>query len=506
MRTSALLFVALAACTPRAAERPSSASIVVGVGRVTQSLDPRDAALRPAVELSFLLYDRLVGVDSLGNPVPELAARWRIDDAAREVVFVLRADARFHDGTPVRAADVVRSLSPGATDTLGREQLTPLLRTVDGGDAFLDGRSDRVRGLDARDDSTVAIRFVRGHLLDVPLFSGTIYAIRGPRASATVAHGSGPWRLVRRERGDSLLVLARVRPAPGWPDTLRYHTIPFGDLGAAIVRKEVDCVPFINATVRRDLVARTDIVVRDDGPLNLQMIDFSPRSPRWHDVRARRAIAHLIDRPTFLRALSLRGTVTSGLLVPGGVNDDAAAPPIAHDPVRARELLDSAGIRDGDTVRLFVNAGFPMDTLHGVIGTVGASLRALGRVPVYLPSGDFTVALERGDVDLAAFSLGMAPHQEPLEAYLAAGRVGNAQDVLDRLPDIGPLERRARTDRSPADRQAALRAINRLFIERQPVVPLWFAPGSIAARHGVEGCSMEAAAQTRFLTLRRTIP
>jgi peptide/nickel transport system substrate-binding protein len=56
------------------------------------------------------LYDGLISVDSKGNLIPELAESWTVSDDAKEVTFKLRADAKFSDGTPVTAADVVYSV------------------------------------------------------------------------------------------------------------------------------------------------------------------------------------------------------------------------------------------------------------------------------------------------------------------------------------------------------------------------------------------------------------
>lgn len=55
------------------------------------------------------LYDSLVTVDGGGNLIPQLAESWVVSPDAKEVVFTLRADATFSDGTPVEAADVVYS-------------------------------------------------------------------------------------------------------------------------------------------------------------------------------------------------------------------------------------------------------------------------------------------------------------------------------------------------------------------------------------------------------------
>ncbi|MCD7107909.1 ABC transporter substrate-binding protein [Rhizobium sp. DKSPLA3] len=55
------------------------------------------------------LYDGLTTVDPTGKIIPELAESWTVSDDAKEVTYKIRADARFSDGTPVEAKDVVYS-------------------------------------------------------------------------------------------------------------------------------------------------------------------------------------------------------------------------------------------------------------------------------------------------------------------------------------------------------------------------------------------------------------
>jgi peptide/nickel transport system substrate-binding protein len=56
------------------------------------------------------LYDGLVSVDDKGNLIPRLAESWTVSPDAKEVTFKLRTDAKFSDGTPVTAADVIYSV------------------------------------------------------------------------------------------------------------------------------------------------------------------------------------------------------------------------------------------------------------------------------------------------------------------------------------------------------------------------------------------------------------
>jgi peptide/nickel transport system substrate-binding protein len=58
-------------------------------------------------DMTALVYAGLMGLDGDGNLVPVLADRYRVSEDGTEYTFLLREDARFSDGTPVTAADVV---------------------------------------------------------------------------------------------------------------------------------------------------------------------------------------------------------------------------------------------------------------------------------------------------------------------------------------------------------------------------------------------------------------
>lgn len=58
-----------------------------------------------------LLYDSLVGFDSRGQPVPELAESWSISADATLYTVSLRRDAFWHDGEPVTSGDVIYTFS-----------------------------------------------------------------------------------------------------------------------------------------------------------------------------------------------------------------------------------------------------------------------------------------------------------------------------------------------------------------------------------------------------------
>jgi len=103
---------AAALATSIASAAPAFADTVVTMNTVQifGTIDPAKISDYTDYMAGVNLYDGLVSVDGKGNLIPELAESWEVSADAKEVVFKLRADARFSDGSPVEASDVVYSV------------------------------------------------------------------------------------------------------------------------------------------------------------------------------------------------------------------------------------------------------------------------------------------------------------------------------------------------------------------------------------------------------------
>jgi microcin C transport system substrate-binding protein len=122
-----------------------------------------------------------------------LARAVRIGADRRTYRFLLRADAKFHDGAPLRAQDAAFSL------TTLKQHGHPLIHQ----------RLLELEGAEAEDEGTLVVRFAEKHARDVPLFVGLLpifsrafYANRSfEESSLEVPLGSGPYRVGRFEPG-----------------------------------------------------------------------------------------------------------------------------------------------------------------------------------------------------------------------------------------------------------------------------------------------------------------
>ena len=107
--------------------------------------------------------------------------------------FLLRPEAKFHDGTPITAQDVAFSLA--TLKQKGHPIITQLMRDV--------------VGSEAEDESTVVVRFAPKRGRDVPLFAATLpifsrayYTVKNFEESTLEPPlGSGPYKVGRFEAG-----------------------------------------------------------------------------------------------------------------------------------------------------------------------------------------------------------------------------------------------------------------------------------------------------------------
>src|SRR5919205_3308314 len=114
IRSTALALALLTACA--IGDGPRGTGLQYYLSADPASLDPAQSNDVQSGEVVTLLFDNLVQFDTEGRLEPGLATHWEADATGAVYTFHLREGARFHDGRPIRSADVrgsiVRALDP----------------------------------------------------------------------------------------------------------------------------------------------------------------------------------------------------------------------------------------------------------------------------------------------------------------------------------------------------------------------------------------------------------
>lgn len=213
-----LLLLAVGACRGAEAPAPAGRLVIAAVGEPEAVLPPL-AWETVARDIGDLVYERLATLAMGGAPVdtgafePGLATRWeRVDSVTWR--FHLRPGARWHDGVPLTASDVVFSFTAYGDSALASPA-----------GAYVAGRMTA----EAEDDSTVLVRFAAPspeqlydavhHVRVIPRHVWDPLPRESWVGDTSVARliGSGPYRIAEWRRGESLALQADTLR----PDSLR---------------------------------------------------------------------------------------------------------------------------------------------------------------------------------------------------------------------------------------------------------------------------------------------
>jgi len=481
----ATLAVAAPVPTARAqdAATPSSAPLV----RLPFPQD--DGTLTPyTFELGYalvtLVYDTLLWRDAGGVPQPWLARSVDTSPDGLRLTIRLVDDARWHDGHPVTADDVVFTFRHVAARFHPR--FTPEVAPV--------------AGVEATGATTVTITlehpapgFADQPLADLPILPAHLW--RGLPADRLAPDGlpvgSGPYRLVEHRPGERYRFEAftdwfRGRPAVGAvevpvigdaEDTLR-----------ALERRDVDMLPVSlpeTAVDRLDGLA-TRIV---DGPTySGTVLLLNVRTAPFDRPEARRAVARALDLGQLARAVGNAVPADRGYLHPDSPwstdevlhrADTGAAPrELASAGVRELEVLspdnDPVKAEAGRQVVLALErAGVRARARSVSSDELSAAVGEGGGTPTFQAAIWPAPALASYDPDFLRRVFGSPPEDGSLNysGYRSA-----------RFDD---LARRIASTPGRDERRALVGEALRLLADDLPALPLLFATGSFAYRPAV---------------------
>ncbi len=350
LRHAALLALALccASCAHAGSRQTSGSQLVfTGLAGEPDSLNPMLSNEADQLNFSHLYMSYLVENDDRNATIAEIArevptlANGGISRDQRTITYRLRPNLRWQDGRPLTARDVVFSYR-----------------------AIVDPRNnvatrvgyDEVQAIRSHGDRTVVIRLRRPFSPFVQYFFGPqgVGAIMPSHLLQGVADlnhaaynalpvGSGPFRVVRWNRGDSIELAANPLYWRGKPhiDRLVYRIIPDPNTRLQQLRTgEADAYFDVDPQLLPQLRSIAGVSVAMTPVNDLHVLRFNLRDPAVRDPSVRRAIAMAIDRKTLLTA----ATHGSGLIVDADQPSNgwayaASTPSIPYDPAGARRLL-----------------------------------------------------------------------------------------------------------------------------------------------------------------------
>ena len=492
------LVAATTSCEPRTRWTPDDTLVLV-IDSAMNTADPRAQLSTYDGRMALLVASGLTAVDTPTiEPRLELAAKVERQDD-RTIDVTLRDDARFSDGSPVTAADVVGTyttvLDPASTS---------------GSHKALSERFTRVEA--------TSPRVVRFHL-KAPLATfmtdidfGIVSFHGGPPPSDRVI-GAGPYRL-RQLTSTGASLEANPFYFGGAPRVPRVEIKFVRDAAARLTMLAGGSADLIQNAVRLDLVsALIRGLGREAGPrvqiqtghsAVLTYLMMNNDDPVLSDRRVRQAIALAIDRPAIIAAkLDGRAVLATGLLPPQHWAYAGDVPRWDHDPARARRLLDDAGLRDpdgdGPEPRLRLVYKTSADAFRVAVARVIAAQLAEVGIAVEIRSFEFATFF--ADVKRGAYQLASMQTTDITEPDFYFMYFHSSWIPAPSLPDgfnrwryrSAAVDRLTLAGRQELDRDRRRQIyaeVQRQVAEDVPIIPLWHEDNVVLSNACVRGYTL----------------
>jgi ABC-type transport system substrate-binding protein len=449
-------------------------------GTLTVPLFAEPATLDPALVTSLAekqvaaqLFEGLVRFDAHLAPIPAAADSFWQEGPAW--TFRLRRDARFHDGTPVRAKDVMRSIHRALAPATGAPRADGLADAIQGGRLYREGKAPRIAGFRIVDTLTVTVIGTKAPLL--PELASPAAFLVPDDFDAAAPVGSGPFRWGKRDN-DSIV----LRGVDAKVDSLVSRRVD-GPHDAALQYElgRIDVVPVRESDEKRLTGER---IAQDEAAT--YYVGMNVRQP-WLSKRAnRRSLAASIDRAVAVRVLVPgRGRLARGLLPPAfglpELADSAWRPGAAEArawpaPPPALSFWVPEGSATGQRLAEFVQAAL--------------ARRGMKLSIVVKPWAEFERAVSIGRADLFYLSW-FADGPDPV-SYVASmvesrrkGSGGNRTQYASAAVDAALAA--ARNAPTKARAQEALLRAERLALADAPLVPLFHSVNVVLTRPWVNG-------------------
>jgi peptide/nickel transport system substrate-binding protein len=496
------------------------------------SINPLAARTQVDRDLVALAFGGLVRLGPDETIVPDLASRWTTDETGRTWTFTLRPDARWHDGQPVTATDVVFTVNilhdpsyagPGAGSwrevtatavdarTVRFDLATPLggflqLATQPIAPAHLLGTvpieslaDDPFGRSPVGSGPFVVVELDDSHAVLEPVATAS-----APGASPSVPGVGGP------EPTDALLTPAPTkRPSVAVPGLSRLEFRFFADdaaLASAFERGELDAASGLSAGATESLGATDGArLLRYPGTtLTTIILNLRPDHPELRDQAVRAALLVAIDRPAIVDSAfhGLASQAESPIPPTSWAFDSAASPETVASPVTAQNTLKKAGwtrvddrlrppgAKEPYTIRLVVPDRETNASLHEVAERVAADWTAIGLSVEVVDSapGAFLADLQDGKYTAAAIDVAIG-HDPDLYPLLASSQTQTGGLNVMGLQDaaLDGLLAAARKPGTDEARKAAYKALQAQLATGRYVLPIAFADEVVVVRDAVQG-------------------
>ena len=407
-KVAALMLVAsitaLSACSSNSGEAPSSAPpaasgkkvVNIGVTYAPTGINPLAPVSLVSTYVAGLMFPPLVELDSDLQYKPMLADSIETKDNQTFTVK-LNPNAKWTDGTPVTANDVIFTLTLMTNEKVASNvaYLFAILEGLDDNGYLPEGKTD-IAGVKKIDDHTIEMKTkapttllifqdtIGRNVLTVPEAALKDTAPENINKSDFMQKPSitsGPYKLVSYNRDHFVEMEANKDYFKGAPkiEQLNFKVLQGTAVSAQLQSGEIDMnIPSAGVIPVGDyekVKGLENITTFDGLPLATQYMYINEKAVP--DVKQRQAISYAMNREQIVtKLLKGAGEVVDGYFTSYSPYKDPNVKPVAYDPEKAKSLLQESGWDSSKTLTLSVLSGDA--TLEQAANIVVENLKAVG--------------------------------------------------------------------------------------------------------------------------------
>jgi microcin C transport system substrate-binding protein len=377
--------------------------------------------------------------------IPALATHWQVSEDRMDFRYRLNPNARFSDGQPVTADDVVASwafmMDEGLQDPSSRLVFGKFERPV--------AESKYIVRVKSRDLNWRNFLYFSGSMQILPAHvlkrvNGATYL---KEYNYKLLPGSGAYTVNEADvaKGQSVTIRRRndywaekhrrniglgnfdeIREVVVRDQNLAFEMFKRGDIDHYFVNISRQWVEELNFDrVQRGLIQKRKIY--NAHPVGIQGLAFNTRRQPWNDIRVRKALAHLLNRPLLIEKLFFKEYEPQNSYYAASVYENPNNPKMEYDPQRALALLGEAGWNQRDRQGRLVNNGRPLtiellyssQTSEPYLTIYQEDLRRVGiglNLRLVTPETQFQLVMQRR-FDVASLGWGALPFPNPETSY-----------------------------------------------------------------------------------------
>ena len=320
-----------------------NAALTIGIGVGLDTVDPAQQTTTTVMNVIDYGLQTLVAFDTQGKIGPLLATSWDTPKDGLALTFQLRQGVKFHDGTPFNADAVVFCLD----------------RLISGKVKVPIGAGFRsMKSIEAVNPTTVTVHLKYPDPNLLPNLSTTMASIFSP-GSATkdgntptnIVHpvGTGPYQFTSWNKG-SEVVYTRVDDY--WGQKPYYKTVSFkiipeaNSREAGLLAGQLDVVMNPPVTDLDSLSNNPAVKVLKAPSDRSVFIAINVTKPPFDNEKVRQALNYAVDKDAIIKNVMFDSVNLMDSPFPSSLTGYCKAGAYKYDPVKAKQLLSEAGVKN----------------------------------------------------------------------------------------------------------------------------------------------------------------